>query len=305
MGTSAANMRDAQLEVATHYLEALIHRSISHWVFLPAILAMVLTFVLILIFYLTCFSERYRASIRTALVTSVVGLSLYLLGVGLSYVFLIDAADAANLGSFERYIGSGIIAMMVATLYLWAFAPDVLKINAHRVMMVVGTLIAAALLVASIPSIAQEIDTNLNTSTSATFRAGHAPLFSTVDFENDKVFIVLQDGYRWEFSAFMYYTYPLAINPPTNVPYLTSSPPRPDTPIYNIDGDAGTWARYLLDNGYDYVYLAYINDTFYEQYGALFYASGTIWSQALYAVEVDDYGNVILSMAAQPPYFYE
>ena len=292
-----------QQAVLFDYIVALGTKTINHWVFAPAVFVIGTVVIVLLVLLASIPQRRYQIPVKTALVALTAGMTLCLFLIGFAYLFVIAPEASAYLGGFERYVGSGVLAGVVATVYLWVYHFDDLGTKVRKLF---GTLFIGgtmALTIAVTPILGAEIFTNLdeNSRQFDFYWYGHYALMDTVDFDNDKVYVVIQDFYRPMYTRIRYYSTPLRINGPIHLPYDPKNIPDTDDPVFNIQGDVQDWAHELISEEYDYVYLAYINPLFVDIYGTLFEPSAEIMERVLYKVVMLPDDQVVLRPIASPP----
>jgi len=248
----------------------------------------------IILLFLTTDSARYKTAARTLFIVATIGLAVYLVFICISFMFVITGYDAVNLGSFQRYAGAGVLCLIIALVYVWMDSWESWKEKVRHPMMTFCLVLVVAIATISAPRLYYEVRDARAYDMEVDFRTTYGALFRDIDAETDQVFIVLQDAFRFDFPALVYYLAPMPLNDPSFAPYYWDDPPRPYTDIYNIKGDAQQWANDLVKGGYDYVYLSDINGYFAKRFGSLFEDQASIKSHTLFRVIPQGNNTIVL-----------
>jgi len=290
-------MPENYIDILIAYGEALVTRFRDYWLPLPVLWTLIICLLVLALLMVSVNYARVSSAMRRGFAVALIASVLNLLLIGGAYLYIIHPADALVMGSFERYVGTGVIAVLVFMLYLWVYSFEYIRSSLKWLFQAIGLVAMGAVIIAAIPMLVEDIVENHDDRTQEGAHLwAHTALTENVDVNNDKVFIVIQVYYRWQYDKMQYFLAPLQINRPRFAPHDANALPSPEDPLFIMNRDPEEWAKELVKQEYDYVYLAYINDAFAEIYQSLFEDVSTIHDKALYKVVTLPDGRVVLRL---------
>lgn len=214
----------------------------------------------------------------------IVTLGYYLyMGLLLSmYLFTFWDIEARVNASFERYIGSYVLPLLVISVYMIASS---LQSSSNR-KRVSGTLIVLLLLVSVNAPLNQFINSTLLAPWHNADRRADRSKFADSDIlgkkldrHKDRVYIISQGDFGEHYWKLKYGLTPVPVSPGYS---WSLGQPYSMADIYSKPKTPGDWGKELRD--YTYVYLYHIDDQFRSTYGVLFNKPGDISDRGLYRV---------------------
>lgn len=206
-------------------------------------------------------------------------LLVYLFGLIVTYMFKFSEYEASRLASMSRYIGMPVACLWLTFVLGYLCSASDLKASVLHLFIFSSFVIAC-----SNSFVLQKYFSRQNVYTAYSIRLEYDTasqnIKNAIGERDAKIYLIVQESTGYE-TWFMRYT----LRPyKTNDGFTWSVG---EEPFY--DGDVWTqiitpedWEAEVLD-GYDYVYLFYVNDYFRETYSDFF--CGDIEEQTLYAVD--------------------
>lgn len=272
--------------VIDSYKEAIAQRAVSLGMTGVAPTYLVLMVCLIALAAVLCalaaLQDRGRApSIVAATLCACASLPLFVYGLGATYVSRFSEYEATRLASFERYMGSAylVLLLFVALAALW------LASNAPGV---VGTLLSVALLALSVACAPAEdvasLATRSSVASAADFRAVYAPFSERILAQcapGDDVYFVSQGSSGLDFWVVRFGSRPVVID---NYPW-SLGPAVDEGDVWSEDPGPEAWIDALVEGGFEYVAVYRSDDRLSGEYAPAFQDPSSIGDETLYRVD--------------------
>lgn len=221
--------------------------------------------------------------------TLLVGLSTYLFMHLIAYIYHFSTYEAVNLASMSRYINSYILGFALITIGSVA----VFMRNNIRGVKLLGTtsgVIFLYLLIFHTPPLFRLIiPPQIAAQSTNIVREKTRAVSDTINFNTEssnKIWVIYQNTNGWECMMVRYDIVPRRMNGGGGNWSLGDKYGPGDVWTTNLSKEE--WSSQLLDEGYDYVYLAQTDDNFWSHYSELFKDPIGAKSHKLFRVELKD-----------------
>lgn len=225
-----------------------------------AVKLVVLLDILGIILYLMNKNEEDKKKIATVIISLNIGFVLYCLLLLATFMFAFTETEGRALASYSRYMSTYFIAWVIITLGL---------ASNSKIKNTILPIIIAILLCLYPINIANLMDTTSRKNLSGIddeIRTEANIIQENVNL-SDKVYIIYQNiGGGYEYHKLRYSISPII----TNLMYEWSLGPKYyDTDIWNLDLTKEEFEKKLIDEEFDYVFIAKIDKQFVDIYGSL------------------------------------
>ena len=225
-----------------------------------AVKLVVLLDILGIILYLMNKNEEDKKKIATVIISLNIGFVLYCLLLLATFMFAFTETEGRALASYSRYMSTYFIAWVIITLGL---------ASNSKIKNTILPIIIAILLCLYPINIANLMDTTSRKNLSGIddeIRTEANIIQENVNL-SDKVYIIYQNiGGGYEYHKLRYSISPII----TNLMYEWSLGPKYyDTDIWNLDLTKEEFEKKLIDENFDYVFIAKIDKQFVDIYGSL------------------------------------
>ena len=225
-----------------------------------AVKLVVLLDILGMILYLMNKNEEDKKKIATVIISLNIGFVLYCLLLLATFMFAFTETEGRALASYSRYMSTYFIAWVIITLGL---------ASNSKIKNTILPIIIAILLCLYPINIANLMDTTSRKNLSGIddeIRTEANIIQENVNL-SDKVYIIYQNiGGGYEYHKLRYSISPII----TNLMYEWSLGPKYyDTDIWNLDLTKEEFEKKLIDEEFDYVFIAKIDKQFVDIYGSL------------------------------------
>lgn len=213
-----------------------------------------------IILYLMNKDEKDKKKIATVIISLNIGFVLYCLLLLATFMFAFTETEGRALASYSRYMSTYFIAWVIITVGL--------ALNSKIKNTILPIIIAILLCLYPI-SIANLMDTTSRKNLSGIedeIRKEANIIKENVNL-SDKVYLIYQNiGGGYEYHKLRYSISPII----TNLMYEWSLGPKYyDTDIWNLDLTKEEFEKKLIDEEFDYVFIAKIDKQFVDIYGSL------------------------------------
>ena len=213
-----------------------------------------------IILYLMNKDEKDKKKIATVIISLNIGFVLYCLLLLATFMFAFTETEGRALASYSRYMSTYFIAWVIITVGL--------ALNSKIKNTILPIIIAILLCLYPI-NIANLMDTTSRKNLSGIddeIRTEANIIQENVNL-SDKVYIIYQNiGGGYEYHKLRYSISPII----TNLMYEWSLGPKYyDTDIWNLDLTKEEFEKKLIDENFDYVFIAKIDKQFVDIYGSL------------------------------------
>lgn len=213
-----------------------------------------------IILYLMNKDEKDKKKIATVIISLNIGFVLYCLLLLATFMFAFTETEGRALASYSRYMSTYFIAWVIITVGL--------ALNSKIKNTILPIIIAILLCLYPI-SIANLMDTTSRKNLSGIedeIRKEANIIKENVNL-SDKVYLIYQNiGGGYEYHKLRYSISPII----TNLMYEWSLGPKYyDTDIWNLDLTKEEFEKKLIDENFDYVFIAKIDKQFVDIYGSL------------------------------------
>ena len=213
-----------------------------------------------IILYLMNKDEKDKKKIETVIISLNIGFVLYCLLLLATFMFAFTETEGRALASYSRYMSTYFIAWVIITVGL--------ALNSKIKNTILPIIIAILLCLYPI-NIANLMDTTSRKNLSGIddeIRTEANIIQENVNL-SDKVYIIYQNiGGGYEYHKLRYSISPII----TNLMYEWSLGPKYyDTDIWNLDLTKEEFEKKLIDEEFDYVFIAKIDKQFVDIYGSL------------------------------------
>ena len=213
-----------------------------------------------IILYLMNKDEKDKKKIATVIISLNIGFVLYCLLLLATFMFAFTETEGRALASYSRYMSTYFIAWVIITLGL---------ASNSKIKNTILPIIIAILLCLYPINIANLMDTTSRKNLSGIddeIRTEANIIQENVNL-SDKVYIIYQNiGGGYEYHKLRYSISPII----TNLMYEWSLGPKYyDTDIWNLDLTKEEFEKKLIDENFDYVFIAKIDKQFVDIYGSL------------------------------------
>lgn len=216
----------------------------------------IITFIL----YLINKDEKTKKKIATMLIAFDIGFFLYLLLLLATFMFAFTETEGRNLASYERYISTYFIAWGITTLAI--------SLNSKLKNELICCLIAIMLCIypTSAISLVSVIERKGQTGITPEIALEASIIKENVELK-DKVYIIYQnDGGGYEYHKLRYSISPIR----TNLMYEWSLGPKYyESDIWSYDITKEKFEKKLIDEQFNYVFIAQVDEQFVNIYGDL------------------------------------
>ena len=213
-----------------------------------------------IIIYLVNKDKQDKKKIATILLALNIGFGLYCLLLLATFMFAFTETEGRALASYSRYMSTYFIAWIIITVGL------ALNSKIKNVILSLTIAIMLCLYPTSVISIV-DITSRKNLSGIDDEIRTEANIIKENVELNDKVYIIYQNiGGGYEYHKLRYSISPIV----TNLLYEWSLGPKYyDTDIWNLDLTKEEFEKKLIDEEFDYVFIAKIDKQFVDIYGSL------------------------------------
>lgn len=282
----AGNDTSYRAQVFANYFSELIHGGIRIGD-LSMSYVLVLTTLLACVFFMTMYVQKGLSMLENAqkkpsnsyFTVITVLFFVYILGLAATYMFKFSEYEALRLASMSRYIGILVACLWLFLVLSYLCAAAAMDCDAVHII-VFATLIFYCSSLSTLRSYFSTEYVHSSILSRLTYDSAAQDIRNAIGDRDANIYFIVQGG-----NGSQNYIMKYELRPYQTV--NMSSWSIGEEPFY--DGDIWTqiiapedWEASVLD-GYDYVYLFYVNDYFRETYSDFF--CGDIEEQALYAVD--------------------
>jgi hypothetical protein len=272
-----------------NFIDAFFTRPIIRFFNMPFFSIVICFVVLSLVLYIKYSSTEYRYELLALCVIIPIASLLYALSILLIYLFSFVEVEAVGLASYERYMSTFCIGVGTGLLMLMSHVSSKNETSSRNNQLVsnLGLLLIGGIVCAFIApgstyegmihnAIFEQHDNAIE------FKSNHQAFIDKVDLENDKVYLIIQQTNGYEYWTFRYYLHPISSNGNFTWSIGTTTY---EGDIWTLSIDANEWSDTLIGEGYKYVYIMNMNDTFINEFGNLFKDPSSISNGKIYSVQ--------------------
>ena len=205
---------------------------------------------------------------------------VFMLGMCLMYMFKFPEWEAVALQSFDRYMGTVFVALLMAML-LMAFQLMQQKSTCWYPM---GILLLAMIAILLPPQETKAFitRTSVNQSIEARYLVDQfsAEVMEACGYEDKRIYPIVQGSNGYHYYLFKFTAKPCSLSSGIS---LSANGPLYEGDIWTVQKTADQWKQEL--ETYDYVMVYHPDDTFIETYGSLFEDPSTLGDRTLYQVD--------------------
>lgn len=221
-------------------------------------------------------SHNKKVSVIILMIGSTI---VYAIGMGATYISNFDQTTAINLGSYNRYMGMPILALLLATM-LWGYnVLEEIELKVHNkgfVLACIGLLIVTP--VGFISDFLHGDYRRVSFEARKIFSPIESLAISKTD-GNDKICIISQEDWGGNQNIYRYLLYPRYVGG-----VFSLGTPFYEGDVYSEEISSDEWMSILIED-YDYVGLHHINDYFVNNYADCFSDSSRITDGTLWLVD--------------------
>lgn len=207
---------------------------------------------------------------------------VFILGMCIVYMFKFTEWEAIALQSFDRYMGSAFVALLMALLLITIH----LMQQKDTYWYPVGIILLATVLVLLPPQELNDFVTRSTVRQAADSRMlvdqFSDKVMKECDYENKRIYPIVQGSNGFDYFRFKFTIKPSSLSSAIS---LSDSGPLYEGDIWTVQKTVEQWKQEL--ESYDYVMVQHPDALFIETYGELFEDPSTLGDRTLYKVDHD------------------
>ena len=225
--------------------------------------------------------------------------TMFLAGIGyagvilLLYIFSFGPYEGPQLASYERYMSTFFVgiacAMFLILTALCSKETEVRPMKSDISWLLLAAIICGVWMEPGAYS--QMLPFRREDTIFSVNKVYSDTLDEIVDFEKDKVYLILQGTNGAGYWSIKYYANPLKTN--GNFSWSIGSKAS-EGDVWTKPMSANEWYDILINENYDYVYVVCTNDSFINEFGSLFENQSDIQNNTIFRVDRQNQNGMIL-----------
>lgn len=242
-------------------------------------LALVLGLLVITVLLALAYRARGRDMLRfdTTLAVLFIGCVLFAVGLAVSYLFQFTEQEALNLASFDRYMNIPLAMITITLFLLGANLASEPGRDGRRIAIALLVVVLALAPLKELGNFALRRNTTYSKSVRAPFETTIRLVPALIDESDVKISVVSIGSRDFDLQMLAFCLRPLhATDYSSNTLMLT------EDDVCSVPLSPGDWIAALERDGFDFVLLYQINETFTSEFSAAFTSPDTIAQGGLY-----------------------